>query len=234
MKALRWVLSGLLVLALLVLGGVVVLDRPLRSGVERAIANQLVTELGLPTAPSISIGGWPFAWYALLRSFPSASVEIDELTADTEFGPVTLQHINLDMVDARTVDQGLHAGSVNGTVLVPWATVESLAGMPIGDGGSGRLRVDVSAVILQTTMTGSLSGVPVLDVASQTVTVEQPQVEISGAKIPSVVTQWVIDRFVPSIPLELPYGLKATSVEAREPGLTVGLTGTDITLTDEG
>lgn len=233
-KSLRRVSVVLLVIVLLILAGVIAFDRPLRGAVERSVADQLAVGLDTSNTPRVSLGGWPFAWYAVTQSFPSAQVEIDQLTVDTELGPLTLQHVDLDLGNVRVVDGGVHSDTVNGTVLVPWRSVESFSGVPIGDGGSGRLRVEVFTSILGFQVSGVLSGVPVLDEASQTITVEQPEVEISGVVVPGSVTEWVIDEFVPRVPIDLPYGLKATSVEAREHGLAVGLTGSDVTMTEEG
>lgn len=234
MKLFRRVLLVVAVLLMLGAIGVVASDKPLRGGVERSIATQLAAGVDAPVLPEVSLSGWPFAWHLLLRSFPRAELAVEQLTVETEAGPLTLKHLDMHLGEVRMLDDGIYAGSVNGTVLVPWDSIMSLAGYAVGDGGDGRMRVEVAAEVLGMSLRGGLTGVPELDEETQTVTIVQPEVEILGMTVPQSVTDWVVSQFVPSIPIELPYGLRTTSLEVRESGLNVGVAGAELTMTEEG
>ncbi len=234
MRRLRRVLIGLAVLLLVVAVGVVVADRPLRGGVERSIATQIAEGLDVPSLPQVSVSGWPFAWHLLLQSFPRAELVVDQVTVETDAGPLTLKHLDMHLGDIRMLDEGIYAGSVNGTVLLPWESIDSLTGLAVSDAGKGRMRVDVSTVVFGATLDGVLTGVPVLNEGTQTVTASQVEVELLQLKVPQSVTDWIVSEYVPSFQVELPYELRATSLEVREKGLTIGVAGSDVTMIEEG
>ncbi len=234
MRGLKRVLIGLVVLLVVVAAGVVVSDRPLRGGVEHSIATQLAEGLDAPSLPQVSLSGWPFAWHLMLRSFPRAELVVDQVTLETDAGPLTLKHLDVHLGDIRMLDEGIHAGSVNGTALVPWESIRALTGLVVSDGGDGRMRVEVAKEMFGVTLDGALTGVPVLNEATQTITASQVEVELLKIKVPQSVTDWVMSEYVPSFPVELPYQLRTTSLEVRETGLTVGVAGSDVTMTEEG
>jgi hypothetical protein len=125
----RWTIAIVVVIVLLV-----VIDFAARAVAESVMASK-IKQQGLQHKPSVSIGGFPFLTQVAGRDFKQVSLKAKDQTE----GPVTITSMS---VTARNITLSSYAfssgtiGSVNGTVLISFASLGNTLAREIGPLGS--------------------------------------------------------------------------------------------------
>lgn len=71
------------------------------------------------------------------------------------------------------------------------------------------------------------SGVPALDVAAQTVRIEDAQIEVVGIALDRGLSQQLADRLLKPIPIALEFGLRLSAIEVNDAGLRLTASARD-------
>lgn len=209
-----------------------VADRLAQGVAERAAGNRLQTELATPTPPAVDVGGFPFLSQVASGSFSSVHVVADEMVVPDQ-NELTLEHLDLTLRDVEATDryQSVVAGQAEATALMDYENLGELAQVPMEFDGDGKVRVQFSVPIGRLSIRGSVAGRPVLDAEAQTITIEDPDVDILSVNVPSAVVDAVSRIVLEPIPLaDLPYGIVLTSLSVAEEGVQVSGTASDVRL----
>lgn len=198
--------------------------------VEREVAARLQTELGTPEPPTVDVAGRPFLTQVATRRLREVHVVADDV-GRTNDAVLPIRHADLTLHDVTTTDfwKTMNVARADGTALVDHEALKKAAGVPLVYSGGGRYTIDGAQQLYGLTVQATVSGRLALDAADQTVSLADPQVQVSGYTLPDVVAQQLIKAVVRPIPLEgIPFELRVASVDAADDGLHVGLDGTDI------
>lgn len=221
-----------LVVAGLLVGGVFYADRYAVREVQQRTALQLQTELGTPEPPKVTIEHFPFLTQVAAQSLRSVHVVADGV-GQTNESSVVIAHTDLMLSDVVSQDRfkTMTVSHAEGTALIDYLELESLAGLPLAYVGDGRFRfestTDLFSVPVKATVTGGLA----LDVADQTVTLTDPLVEVAGVTLPDVASAALLKAVVKPIPVGgIPFGLQLTSIDAADDGLHAGVSGDNISV----
>jgi len=198
--------------------------------VEREVAATLQGELGTPAVPGVEIEGRPFLTQVVARRLREVHVVADDV-GRTNGAALPIAHVDLTLRDLTTTDwwKTMNVARADGTALVEHAALAQVAGVPLAYAGDGRYRVEADQSLYGLTVKATVTGGLALDAAAQTVTLSDPTIQVAGYTLPDVVADQLIKAVVRPIPLEgIPFELRVSSVDARDDGLHVGLTGADI------
>jgi hypothetical protein len=226
-------LAALVVVVLLIAllaGGLLFVDRYVRGRVERTTATQLQTELGTPEAPAVTIAGFPFLTQVAAGSIHSVHLVADQVGQAND-APVVISHVDLDLTDVVSSDRfaTMTVSHAEGTALLDYAEVRALANVPLNYVGGGRFRLDSSTTVLGQEIKAKITGGLALKVSDQTVTLTDPKVEVGDITLPEVAADALLKAVVKPVPIRgIPFGLRLTSIDARDDGLHAGVSGDDI------
>jgi LmeA-like phospholipid-binding len=225
---------ALVVLLVLVVGGLVVVDRIGVHVAEGRVAEQLAGRAGLAGAPEVDITGFPFLTQALSGTYDDVRVHLTAAELRQPAGTradVTLRgvHVPLSKVLSGSVRQ-IPVDSVDGTATLSYDLLAARLG---GDttvqpeGGDLRLTrtVDVLGFHFPVTATGTLR----LD--GQDVVVDVSSVAAAGVPVPGFVLRAAADTLAFRYPLPaLPFGLQFVSVQPQSDGVDVRVQARDAVL----
>ncbi|MFF5938760.1 DUF2993 domain-containing protein [Streptomyces sp. NPDC012508] len=227
MRALR-----VLLIVAVVLGGIFV-------GVDRLAVNYAESEaadrvrLGPARAGSteVDIKGFPFLNQAMDKRFDEVDVALTGVEATAGGRKVRISEMTASLRDV-TIEgdfEGARARTATGTALISYADLMAASGrdVKIAYGGDGKVKVTGGVEILGRTVTRSVvSSVTLVD--GDTIRVRAD--EVPGEGIPGLESlirkRTDFDREIGG----LPQGMKLEKVEAREDGVAIGVTGTDVVL----
>ncbi|MEU1260816.1 DUF2993 domain-containing protein [Streptomyces cellulosae] len=244
MRALRI----LLVIAVVVGGIFVIVDRVAVHFAEGEAADRLRASEGLASTPDVDIQGFPFLTQVLGDSFDEVRVGISDYEANTGEGGKTLRIADL-RADLRGVefsgdfgsavadtatgtatiayDELLRNAKAEPTQVAPGITAEVVA---LSDGGNGKIKVALETTVLGTKLpepVSVLSSVTVVD--GNTVRVRADALPVlGGVEIAESRVRRITD-FEQKID-GLPGGISLEKVQAAEDGVDVTVTGKDVRL----
>lgn len=221
-----------LVIAALVVVGLAVADRYAAAYAERQVADALRSQLGMATAPKVSIEGVPFLTQVAANRFTEVNLDGDDAHVTDGGQTITLRRVRLRLGDVLTANRyrTVTASRLEGTALVSWSEVSHMVNLPIGDAGAGRVRIDASQKVYGQTIRVGVTGVPHIDPAAQTFTLSDPQVQLAGMAVPDSIVKTVMQDVVKPAPVDLPLGLRATTATPSPDGLDIAVTGQDVPL----
>ncbi|HEX8508490.1 MAG TPA: DUF2993 domain-containing protein [Propionibacteriaceae bacterium] len=214
------------VLALLI----VVADRVGQQVVERRVAQQLQTELGTASPPSVDIEGFPFVTQVLRRSFSSVHVVAEDVQAPDQ--PTKVKQVDLRLHDVTSQDNFATstAARVDGTATLDYPTAQKLTGQPLRYAREGRVEVSQPTDLMGVPVTARVIGRPVVDAADQTLSLGDPELTVAGVDVPDTTSKALLDSIVKPAPVRgVPFGLKIIDVTAMPEGLVAGVQGSDVT-----
>jgi hypothetical protein len=226
--------KALLVVLLLLLGLVVVADRVLERWAEGYVADQLVEQAGLTSAPEVDARGFPFLTQAVAGRYDEAHIS---LTAEQLGQPagtradVVLRgvHVPLSDVFSGAVEE-IPVDRIDGTATLSY---ELLSGQLGGDTTlereGGGLRITRTVELLGQTLPLTATGTVTLDDGELVVDVEDATgagVEVPGFLVDRAADLLDLRYAVPS----LPFGLQLTDVTPAEDGVDVRVEATDTVL----
>jgi hypothetical protein len=222
---------ALLLTAALLVGLLVAGDRVAASVAEDRVSRQLQSELNTPTPVAVDLRGFPFVPQLMRRSFDSVHVVADDVTP-TDQQPTALEHVDLELRDVTSSDDFATstAGRAEGTATFDYATAEQLTGLALRYAPEGRVEFSTQTPLLGVPVTARVVGRPLLDVAAQTLTLDDPEITVAGVDVPGATSQALLDALVKPAPITgVPYGLSVTDITAQADGLTAAVTGENVT-----
>ena len=219
-------IAGLLVAALYVS------DRYAHRRAEQQIAELLQTQLGTPQPPTVNIEGFPFLTQVAADSIGRVHVVADQL-GETSKAPLILAHADLIMTDVDTNDwfRSMKVTHTEGSGLLDYAKLSSLAGAPLAYGGEGRLEISVNTTVVRREVEAVITGLPRLNAKEQTMTLSDARIAVAGVNLPDFTAQALLAAVLKPIPLKgMPLGMTVTKIVAAEDGLQVNLVGDNQTI----
>lgn len=219
-----------LLVAVLVAVALYSADRPAVELIERRVAARVQTSLGTVDPPAVTIERFPFLTQLLTRKFASVHVVGDGLGVVTNQRP-QIAHADLRLSDVRATDsyRTLTAERVEGTAQLDYAALATLAGVPVSYAGDGRVELQLQTTVLSLPVKATVTGTPRVDVATQTVTITEPSMKVSGVEIPAVTARALLATVLKPVPLTgIPLGLTVTALSAGDTYLGVALSGADV------
>jgi hypothetical protein len=228
-KGLVWTLVVVLVLGV---GGYFG-DNWLRGYAENRAAEAIFAELGEGGgAPSVGLGGFPFALALITRSVPSAHLAVDTVPLEISGKKVFLTKV---VADTGTVTLGakeVSVASLTGSAMLSYADLSKIAGMTVTDATEGRLKSTYTVELFGQKVSFAISALPEVDATAQVIRLTKPKVELDvNDKFSDIaLSQDQVDAIVKPIPVKLDHGLRLTSLTPREDGVAVSVGGTNLTV----
>ncbi|MER5888349.1 DUF2993 domain-containing protein [Streptomyces sp. NPDC001941] len=227
MRALR----TLLILAV-VLGGIFVLvDRLAVNYAESEAADRIRLSQGTVGSKEVSIGGFPFLTQVLGKELDEVDVKLTDLQATAGNRPVRITEMNAALRDVKIGGNfsSAVAATATGTARISYADLSRAAeeNITVAYGGSNKVKVTGSVTVLGRSLTRSVvSSVSLVD--GSTIRVHAD--EVPGEGIPGledlVRKRTDFDRRIGG----LPSGLKLTKVEPKPDGVEITVTGSNVVL----
>ncbi|MDP9092579.1 MAG: DUF2993 domain-containing protein [Actinomycetota bacterium] len=226
----RW-LVAIAVLAVLAVGA----DRATLIVAERAAASKIRSAQNLDRTPSVHIRGFPFLTQLAGQMVQQVDVTIDDFVAGG-FGR-TIRVAHLDAHLKRVHISGFRtarAETVTASALIDYTSLSNTLGVTVGYGGSssdgiGRVQATQSVSVLGQQVSGTASA-EVAVTAGNVLSFADPRASVDGASVPAAVVAALTRVFSAPIQLRrLPLGLVVSSFRASPAGVTVVLTGANVT-----
>lgn len=222
------------VLALLVAGAVLG-DSVMRSRTESDIATQVAKQIGAnPDDVKVKVSGWPFL--AVLATDSLEAVDVDAPQAHLRRGDE-----ELTLTDVHVHGQGVrNAREPDLTVIdhveasgqVFWAELSRLAGAKLSHAGGSRVQFDRQVSVLGAHVTVQVSAEPGLDPADGRLTLTDPKASLDGITIPGSLLGPALDALASRATLPDLGNLKYRSLQVRDSGIGISLSGDDVRLAD--
>ncbi len=230
-------MRALVVVALLLLGLTVLLDRVAVGVAEDRVARELPSEVGLQGPPEVDIAGFPFLTQAVGGSYDDVRIS---LTA-TELGQPEGTRADLSLRGVHVPLSAALSGSlrevpvdrIEGTTTLPYDLLAAQLGADTEVAREGdRLRITRTVEVLGRQL--PLTAVGRVELEDGDLVVDVQEVDGAGVEVPG----FILDRAVDLLGLRyrvptLPFGLQVTSVRPAAEGVDVGLEAVDTVLTAE-
>ncbi|MGX1886416.1 LmeA family phospholipid-binding protein [Streptomyces sp. NPDC055287] len=230
MRALR-----ILLVVAVILGGIfVVVDRLAVNYAESEVAKRVQSRQGLTGEPDVAIKGFPFLTQVAAKHLDQVDVTVEGVEASAEGRRVRISEMTAELHDVRVSGSvsgfsSATADLATGTARVSYEDLSqaSESGFPVAYGGNGKVKVTGSVEILGREITRSvLSSVSVVDGGTLRVRAD----EVPGEGLPGIEEKvrekTDFDRRIGG----LPEGLKLEKAEATKDGLEISVTGTNVGL----
>jgi hypothetical protein len=237
----RWWPRVLVVLVVLA-GLALVVDRAAAWAAQRAVADQVASELAsrqvASAPPEVSVGGFPFLTQVVAGEYDQVTLRL----RDVGTGPLRLPVVELTATgvtapaDALVGGVGLiTAAHVTGEATVGYDQVRALTGresLAFGaDDGRVTLRLPVELGGQELMLVGTAS----VAIAGHAIAVRVDSLEVEGAVDLPPGAQPLVDRIAQELSVEvplppLPYDLAVESVRAERSGLVVTMRAHDVVL----
>ena len=225
------VLIIVMVFALLCVG-VYLGDRYAQRRAEDRVATALQPQLGTPELPQVDIEGFPFLTQIITGSVGKIHIVADQL-GTTNSAPVILAHGDLLMTDVVTNDwfKTMKITHTEGTALLDYTKLSSLAGTPLSYGSEGRVQIVAKTTVFGREVDAVITGSPRLNTDDQTMTLSDAKISVAGVNLPDFTAQTLLVALLKPIPLKgMPIGLTVLSIEAAEDGLHLAVAGDNQTI----
>ena len=226
MRLIRGLLATVVVLAF-VAGGAFMADGYFRRMSEQRIADSLQRQLGLPQAPTLTLGGFPFAVALVTGRIPTASAVAPLAPMSISGHDVTLRDLRVEGRDLVVSSDEVVIAHLVADARLDYGDLSNLAGTSVGYAGDGRLASTYSVEFLGRGMTATASATPKVDVDAQRVTLSDAQISVAGFTLTPELSQFLLDQVVKPIDVRLDLGLRLESVDATPGSLDLHATATD-------
>jgi hypothetical protein len=241
---------------LLVVGAILVVgDRVAASAADREVRARLVAELdhrdvGYQSL-GVQIGGFPFLVEVAQGRYQQVTIDMSEVTLPAkqftggQVDTVGLPQLNVIAHDVTAATSELikgtasvHAGQVEGTAVVSYASLESLVDfsafhlseVTFGESGG---KLAATAKVTFAGVTVPVSALADISVVNGAFSVSLVKVEAASVSAPPAVNDYLaglVQRNVQAKLPPLPFGLTLDRVTVRPEGLAVTATGRDVPL----
>ncbi|MGW0117780.1 LmeA family phospholipid-binding protein [Streptomyces sp. NPDC003327] len=226
MRALR-----ILLILAVVLGGVLVgIDRLAVSYAESEAAGRVKLGSVRPASTEIDIKGFPFLTQIAAKRFDEIAVVATGIETTAGDKKLRIGELTADLRDVTVTGDwaGAKAGSATGTALIGYADLAAASGRDgtVAYGGEGKVKVTGSVTFMGRTLTRTVvSTVSVVN--GDTIRVRAD--EVPGEGIPGI-EELVRERTDFERAIGPIGGMKVERVEPRPDGLAVTVTGKDVVL----
>ncbi|OEJ26245.1 hypothetical protein BGM19_18105 [Streptomyces agglomeratus] len=230
MRALR-----ILLVVAVILGGIfVIVDRLAVNYAESEVAKRVQTRQGLTGEPDVAIKGFPFLTQVAAKHLDQVDVTVEGVEASAEGRRVRISEMTAELHDVRVSGSfsgfsGATADLATGTARISYEDLSraSESGFPVAYGGNDKVKVTGSVEILGRKITRSvLSSVSVIDGSTIRVRAD----EVPGEGLPGIEQQvrekTDFDRQISG----LPDGLNLKKADATKDGLEISVAGTNVGL----
>ncbi|MCW3157319.1 DUF2993 domain-containing protein [Micropruina sonneratiae] len=227
MKRFRWVFIVVAVVVLVLVAAEFGVRALVQSQARQAVAGLEDITLEQPT---LDLGG-PSVLLALVQGrFVDVSGTASAAEVPFEEHTVPVRAISYRASDIRLVSTSEAViGTLGLTGTLPWKGLSEIAGLPMADGGDGRVLVTYTVDLLgENVLQIGISSVPVLDVGAQQVDLTQSRIDVAGIELSETVSQQIIDRVVKPISLAADEQVQATGIAVEPDGLVVDLLATEL------
>lgn len=216
----------------LLFGGLIVTDRIAHDQVEKQVAMILQRQMSLETTPTVTIHGVPFLTQVLVNRFDRIDLSGRGITAGTPERPIMVDSLELELGRVTTAQRyhQITAGTLEGTATVTWAELSRALGSQVSPEAGGRVRVDLTADLYGQQAEFVVSARPVLNVATQEVSLAEPRVIIARYQVPDQVVERIAAEYAPPVPITLPMTLRASSLTVHADHLALGIDGNSVKL----
>ena len=205
-------------------------DRFAQHRAEQKAAAALQPRLGTPQPPQVDIEGFPFVTQVASRLIDRIHIVADQI-GTTNDALLTLAHADLVLTDVATNDwfKTMNISHAEGTALLDYAKLSSLAGAPMTYGSDGRVELDIKTTVLGRDVEAVVSGTPRLNAKEQTMTLSDAKIAVAGVNLPEFTSQALLVALLKPIPLKgMPLGMTVTRITAAEDGVHVDLVGDNL------
>ncbi|MGW6564249.1 LmeA family phospholipid-binding protein [Streptomyces sp. NPDC054975] len=227
MRALR-----ILLIVAVVLGGIFVgADRLAVSYAESEAADRVRLGPARAGSTEVDIKGFPFLTQVMDKRLDEVDVVLTGVEATAGDRKIRISEMTAALRDVTVNDAftSARAGTVTGTALISYADLTAAADrdVKIAYGGDGKVKVTGGVKVLGRTITRSVLSSVTL-VGGDTIRVRAD--EVPGEGIPGLESlirkRTDFDREIGG----LPAGMKLDKIEAREDGVAIGVTGSNVAL----
>jgi hypothetical protein len=205
-------------------------DRFAQHRAEQKAATALQPHLGTPQPPQVDIEGFPFVTQVASRLIDRIHIVADQI-GTTNDALLTLAHADLVLTDVATNDwfKTMNISRAEGTALLDYAKLSSLAGAPMTYGSDGRVELDIKTTVLGRDVEAVVSGTPRFNAKEQTMTLSDAKISVAGVNLPEFTSQALLVALLKPIPLKgMPLGMTVTRITAAEDGVHVDLVGDNL------
>jgi hypothetical protein len=205
-------------------------DRFAQHRAEQKAATALQPRLGTPQPPQVDIEGFPFVTQVASRLIDRIHIVADQI-GTTNDALLSLAHADLVLTDVATNDwfKTMNISHAEGTALLDYAKLSSLAGAPMTYGSDGRVELDIKTTVLGRDVEAVVSGTPRLNAKEQTMTLSDAKIAVAGVNLPEFTSQALLVALLKPIPLKgMPLGMTVTRITAAEDGVHVDLVGDNL------
>jgi hypothetical protein len=226
----RWV-AALVVLLLLLIGA----DRVSAALAENAAATTFQNSEHLDQKPSVKIHGFPF----LTQLVSGTLDEVTSVAKDVVVGDsgrtlrISKVSIRLNDVHVARSLSSVRAETASAHALISYSDLSQTLGVKISfagrsSDGSGRVKATKTVSVDGQQISGDVSAQ--VSVSRNVLSFESPQVAVDGVQAPDEVADALASVFGAPIRLSpLPFGVTVESVTATAAGVTITLTGANLT-----
>jgi hypothetical protein len=232
---LRWA-SPLVAILIVVLGvalvgaGLYFGDRFAQHRAEQKAAMALQPRLGTPQPPRVDIEGFPFVTQVASRSVDRVHVVAEQIGTTNE-ALLSLVYADLVLTDVVTEDwfKTMKISHAEGTGLVDYAKLSSLAGAPMTYSRDGRVELVMKTTVFGRGVEAVVSGSPRLDAKEQSMTLSDAKISVAGVNLPEFSSQALLAALLNPIPLKgMPLDMTVTRIAAAEDGVHLDLVGDNL------
>jgi hypothetical protein len=214
----------------LIIAGLYFGDRFAQHRAEQRAAATLQPRFGTPQPPQVNIEGFPFLTQVASRSIDHVRIVADQL-GETNGALLALAHADLALTDVVTDDwfKTMKITHAEGTALLDYAKLSSLAGTPMTYSGDGRVEHVIKTRVLGRDVEAVVSGTPRLNAKEQTMTLSDAKISVGGVNLPEFTSQALLAAILKPIPLKgMPLGMTVTRIAAAEDGVHLDLVGDNL------
>ncbi len=205
-------------------------DRVAAQFVESRVVHRLQTEIGSAAPPKVEVEGFPFLTQLLRGSYSSVHLRATDVRPPDQQASLALFDVRLHELTTSNRFETFTAASLDGSAVVDYANAKSLSSQPIQYAPDGRVSVAVQTTLINVPVTATITGRPLVNVADQTLTLADPQVNVAGVDLPSSTSEALLTSVLKPVAITgVPYGLQVTGMTAQPDGLDVTLTGRNVT-----
>ena len=212
--------------------GLYAVDRYAHRRAEQQAAETLQPQLGTPALPQVDIKGFPILTQLVAGSIGTMHVVADQVGVANN-ASVTLAHADLVMTDVVTKDwlKTMTISHAEGTSLLDYTKLSSLAGAPLSYGSDGRVELVSKTTVFGRNVEAVITGTPRLNAKEQTITLNDARISVAGVNLPDFTAQALLAALLKPIPLKgIPLGLTASRISADEDGVHIDVFGDNLTI----
>lgn len=180
--------------------------------------------------PVVNLGGGS----ALLALTQGRFVDVSGTAASAQL-PFRGQRVPVSQIAYQASDIQVTGPSsavirtVTASGTLSYEALSQVAGLPVAYGEQGRVLVTYQVTLLGENVADvGISGVPVLDVATQQVTLQQAHIDVAGFTVTESISQEIIDRVVKPISVASGERVRVTAITVTPDGVVAAASVTDL------